>query len=100
MRWSLDKAWSVHPPPAPLPAAQQRPHLIPSSSPTSSQPTDKYVHYMLNRVDAFVSQGVRVTLVFDGAPLPSKAGTDRCEHVSRGDVAIIPPSRCTYLPSE
>lgn len=38
--------------------------------------TDRYITFVINRVDALVSQGVRVLMVFDGGPLPSKSGTE------------------------
>lgn len=47
------------------------------------RPTTRYVDYVIGHVSSLVSCGVKVTLVFDGAPLPSKAGTEQERHVKR-----------------
>eukprot|EP00618_Florenciella_parvula_P006655 CAMPEP_0119480558 /NCGR_PEP_ID=MMETSP1344-20130328/9308_1 /TAXON_ID=236787 /ORGANISM="Florenciella parvula, Strain CCMP2471" /LENGTH=499 /DNA_ID=CAMNT_0007514879 /DNA_START=170 /DNA_END=1666 /DNA_ORIENTATION=+ len=47
------------------------------------RPTTRYVDYVIGHVSSLVSCGVKVTLVFDGAPLPSKAGTERERHLKR-----------------
>jgi exonuclease-1 len=38
--------------------------------------SDKYVTYVLNRIEGLVRFGVKVMMVFDGGPLPSKEGTE------------------------
>jgi exonuclease-1 len=45
--------------------------------------TDRYVTYVLNRIESFTSFGVRVLMVFDGGPLPSKEGTEVDRAASR-----------------
>lgn len=38
--------------------------------------SDGYVRYVMARVEFLVSNGVKVMMVFDGGPLPSKEGTE------------------------
>ncbi len=39
-------------------------------------PTDKYVRYVVRRLDVMLSHRITPVLVFDGAPLPMKRGTE------------------------
>ena len=38
--------------------------------------SDGYVRYVMARVEFLVGNGVKVMMVFDGGPLPSKEGTE------------------------
>lgn len=66
------------------------------------RPTTRYVAYAAHRIRMLKHYGVRPYVVFDGGPLPSKAGTEaeRAAYVAQTDPADAPrtvqkASHCT-----
>ena len=47
------------------------------------KPTDKYIKYFINQVNLLRHHGVKPYIVFDGGPLPAKAGTEKERSASR-----------------
>jgi len=67
------------------------------------RPTTRYIAYAMHRIRMLQHYGVKPYVVFDGGPLPSKAGTEaeRELYVPRADSGGVPStgsaaSRCTH----
>ena len=50
-------------------------------------PTDKFVRFCLGRIELLQKHGVTPVMVFDGAPLPMKAG-EGAERAERRNAAL------------